>query len=250
MSKFGDAVKKINARLEVFERRGLTGTWEYEQLRAQLATAAGDNMTLDSRGYTHISGRGLSSAQKDQIMLMSRSKTRNGKPAVTTASHAEKRLLKEYQEAFGDSTLSRREKIEQAAQFENDVHEFIKKHAADIYKIALFSAMIHRHSNLTPTEARALLDMYNSAEWKYHEELTSLDSYHPDPDTLAPETAYLLDMLDDLRSAVADLLEEMEGLSGADLEDAEIHIRDLNAQIGSVVDRLKTQDDMGGVFNR
>lgn len=234
MSKFGDAVKKINARLEVFERRGLTGTWEYEQLRAQLATAAGDNMTLDSKGYTHISGRGLSSTQKEQIMRASKSR-------VTSATHAEQRLLKEHEKAFGDTGQSRRERVEHAAQLERDVHDFIKKHAADIYKIAHFSAMVHRHNNLTPQEAEELLNMYNSPEWQMHLDLVSIDQYKQSAPEIEEVTAYELDMLDDLRAAQADLYGELEEAgTDAHRENIEIHIAQLEEQISELVKRIKS----------
>lgn len=242
MSRFSDAVKKINSRLETFERRGLTGTWEYNQLRAQIATAAGDNMTLDSRGYTHISGAKLSSTQKAQIMRAAGSK-------VTTATHAMRRLVNEYDKTYGaDKTKTRMQKVREMADLEKDVHQFIIDHKQDIYKIATFSAMVRRHSNMTPEEARQLLDMYNSPEWQTHLDLVSIDSYKArNEDVLTDNEQYMLDVLDDLRAAKADqesiLTDEMS--TEEQRHDAEIHIQRLEEQIQQTIKTFRDNSNMG-----
>lgn len=202
MIRLSDAVKKINARLEVFEKRGLTGTWEYEELRKKVATAAGDNFALDSRGRFHLSGAGLSPTQKDQILRISKGKT-------TTYTHAKNRLLKEYEQYIDGGTKSVAARVAEAAQYERDIHQFIMEHAADIYKIAYFTKMVRRSERLTPDEARELLDMYNSPEWQQHEALTSISDYQEINAAISENDAYIMDMIKDFEATREDIRDKM-----------------------------------------
>ena len=88
MSQFGDVIKKLNARLEVLERRNLTGTWEYQSLKTRISSVTSRNMTINPNGYTYVSGRGLSKEQKKQLTTIAANK-------ALTYTHAEQRLLQD-----------------------------------------------------------------------------------------------------------------------------------------------------------
>lgn len=230
MSKLSDAVKKINARLEVFEKRGLTGTWEYEELRKKAATAAGANFVLDSRGHFHVSGKGLSSTQKEQIMRISKGKT-------TTYTHAKNRLLKEYSQYIDGGKKSVNARVQEAAQYERDIHQFIMEHAADIYEIAYFAKMVRRSERLSPEEARELLDMYNSPEWQQHEALKSISDYQESNAAIDENDAYIMDMIKDYEATREDIRDKMaEG--DIEYDEGIKRVQELSDIIQSYIDQL------------
>lgn len=231
MSKLSDAVKKINARLEVFEKRGLTGTWEYNELKKKVATAAGENFRLDARGHFHLSGAGLSPTAKAQIMKTSQQKT-------TTYTHAKNRLLKEYADYIGpDNKRTVSARVQEAAQYERDIHQFIIEHAADIYKIAYFTMMVRRSERLTPDKARELLDMYNSPEWQQHLELTSISDYKQSGAAISENDRYIMDMIDDYESTRSDV---QEAVLNGEMDEGEgrKRVQELTDAIESYIQQL------------
>ena len=188
MSKFGDVIKKLNARLEVMERRGLTGTWEYQQLRNRISAIASKNMTINSNGYTHISGRGMTAEQKKYLTTLSNN-TR------LTATSAENRLLQGARNA--GITTPRRIAIAQFGRMERDIHEFIATHKEDIYKISYFHSMIKSGKPLTLGQAHELLTMYSGPLWAAEFNKNKIKDWTKGR-KLSADMSYKLDILDDL----------------------------------------------------
>ena len=216
MSEFGDAIKKINARLRVLEKRGLTGTWEYTSLKARIQAAAPGKTFYTSDGHLAISGRNINKEQRQAIMTISRNK-------ALTATHAEQRLYEAAKQA--GITGPRRVAIREQARLENDIHMFIYLHRLDIYKISYFDHMIKSGKPMTRAQAHELLNMYNSSLWQAYTNQQRIDNFVKGRH-LSADMLYKLDMLDDLQAEQSRLGESVKWDFDLDL-----HILALQKQI-------------------
>ena len=213
MSEFGDVIKKLNARLQVLERRHLTGTWEYQSLKTRISSVTSRNMSINANGYTYISGRGLSKEQKRQLTTIANNK-------ALTYTHAELRLLQdsltETGRAIDDLTKGERRKlVKERGQMETDINNFISKYKKDIYEIEYFNALVKSGKALTKARAKELINMYTSDAWKIHENESKIERYAKSR-RLSADMNYTLDMLDGKMQALAKIHEQ--GKHNAELE--------------------------------
>lgn len=213
MSEFGDVIKKLNARLEVLERRGLTGTWEYQSLKTRISSVTSRNMTINANGYTYVSGRGLSKEQKKQLTSIANNK-------ALTYTHAEKRLLQDSLSETGRtidelSKGERRKLVKERGQMETDINNFISKYKKDIYEIEYFNALVKSGKALTKAQAKELINMYSSDAWKIHENENKIERYTKSR-RLSADMKYTLDMLDSKMQALSKIHEQ--GKHNAQLE--------------------------------
>ena len=161
MSEFGDAVKKLNAKLETFRRNGLSGTWEYQELLAKIATAAGDNLSIAADGRARISGRGMPLSNKAAIMRASKT--------TLTVNKTIDRLKQSYADYYGvDAKNVTRAQAKQFAAVEDEIHSFIMANKDDIYNVEYFNKMIKSGKPLTKTQWNELRHFKESSYYQTH----------------------------------------------------------------------------------
>ena len=206
MSKFGDAIKKINSKLASFERRGLTGTWEYQELRNRAATIAGDNLTIDAQGHTKIIGKGMSPQQRKQVFAAANTKI--------TVAGTEARLAGEKSPDFvkpekmtRKQRQERRERIRQQAAKEDEIHSFIERNKNDLYRIEYFNDMIKSGKPLSASEWQELQNYKDSALWQQYD-LQRQNEEMLKGQEISAAQSYALDMLDSLRRKQSDMLDK------------------------------------------
>lgn len=164
-SELQSAIKRINQRLVDFEQSGWTDSEQYDTLISAVNRLSQGARTT-KRGYSAIGVTPTTATPLDRELIM-----KYGAPSPHTGTRftrggARETARKEWEQIHGQKlTKGHEDELKHIASENKRVHDFIKRHAEDIYKVSELSQAVHRSTKLTPEERGNLLHMYDNPEF-------------------------------------------------------------------------------------
>lgn len=164
-SELQSAIKRINQRLVDFEQSGWVDSEQYDTLISAVNRLSQGARTTKS-GYSAIGVTPTTATSLDRELIMKYGVPSPHSGTRFTRGGARETARKEWEQIHGHKLPKGHEsELKLIASANKRVHDFIKQHADDIYKVSELSQAVHRSEKLTPEERDKLLQMYDNPEF-------------------------------------------------------------------------------------